>query len=203
MLLLQESLAKQQIRNAGLKPRVGKRRASGRGSERGAVIDQNPAAGDRIGKGSSVTIWVSTGKPAIDGSRRAEPPRSRTRSARLTAAGLTYNIVYLFSGQAEENTVTGQNPAPGRSRPARLEGPDQRLAVAPVRFRSRRRRGAGANAVGALKGSGLVVTQVQIESDEPAGAASRQEPSAGTPVTEGHEDHAVGVEGPAARRSPT
>ncbi len=198
VLLVQEALAKEQIRDSGLKPRV-KHRASS-SVPRGTVIDQSPQPGDRIGKGSTVTIWVSTGKP------RSTVPDVKSLPltdaiAKLTSAGLKYNIVYLFSG-AEENTVTAQNPGAGdrvlRGSTVRINvsrGPKP-IPVPDVVGQPY------ANAAGALKGQGFAVARTDIESDEPVGRVVAEDPLAGTPVPKGTKVTLSVSKGPASSQVP-
>jgi beta-lactam-binding protein with PASTA domain/predicted Ser/Thr protein kinase len=56
--------AETQIRQVGLVPSV--KKDSNETTPAGLVYKQSPAEGVRIAKGSTVTIWVSTGKPKVD-----------------------------------------------------------------------------------------------------------------------------------------
>jgi beta-lactam-binding protein with PASTA domain len=179
--LLPEDLARQKIEAEGLKVFV--RRRPSPTTARGTVMEQSPQPGDRIAKGSTVTIWVSTGKPqATVPDVKGHPLTDAI--AQLASAGLRPNIVYIFS-TAVENTVIGQFPAAGDRV---LRGSTVRINVSrgpkPVSVTGV----VGqpyANALGALKGVGFTVTRVDVDSDEPKGTVVAQEPVAGTPVPRG------------------
>src|SRR4051794_18013550 len=179
--LLPEDLARQKIEAVGLKVRVQHRPSPT--TPRGTVIEQSPQPGDRIAKDSTVTIWVSTGKPqATVPDVKGHPLTDAI--AQLASAGLKPNIVYIFS-TAVENTVIGQFPAAGDRV---LRGSTVRINVSrgpkPVSV-------TGVvgqpyeNALGALKGAGFTVTRVDVDSDEPKGTVVAQTPVAGTPVPKG------------------
>src|SRR5204863_120388 len=61
--LLQQDLAVLQIRQAGLNPVVAK--GPDDNVPPGQVISENPGGGSKVGKGSTVTLQVSTGKPKV------------------------------------------------------------------------------------------------------------------------------------------
>jgi eukaryotic-like serine/threonine-protein kinase len=179
--LLPEDLARQKIEAVGLKVLV--RRRPSPTTPRGTVIEQSPQPGDRIAKDSTVTIWVSTGKPqATVPDVKGHPLTDAI--AQLASAGLKPRIVYIFS-TAVENTVIGQFPAAGDRV---LRGSTVRINVSrgpkPVSV-------TGVvgqpyeNALGALKGAGFTVTRVDVDSDEPKGTVVAQTPVAGTPVPKG------------------
>src|SRR5205823_10126401 len=107
--LVQRDLAVLKIQQAGLKPRVVK--APDDTVPSGQVIDENPGGGSKVGKGSTVTLEVSTGKP------RVQVPDVRGRSVTdaitaLAGIGLNPRIVHVYSPQPAD-TVTGQFPSPG------------------------------------------------------------------------------------------
>jgi serine/threonine-protein kinase len=179
--LIQESLAEQQLRDVGLEVKV-KHRASMTVTP-GNVVEQNPDPGNKIGKGSTVTIYVSNGKPRTTVPDVVNHQYADAVSA-IADAGLSAKIVFIYSSQPE-NTVTAQVPAAGDRV---LKGSKVRINVS---------RGAKpvqvpdvvgqpyANAAGALKGAGFGVTRVDIESDQPKGQVVAEDPVAGTPVPEG------------------
>ena len=94
-----EDLAVQKIQQAGLKPRVvnaaERHRAEGPGHRRRT----RPAA-PKIGKGSTVTLTVSTGKPKVHGARRARPAASTDAVTALAQLGLNPKIVHVYSPRA-------------------------------------------------------------------------------------------------------
>src|SRR4029077_545789 len=61
--LLQKDLAVLQVRQAGLNPVVV--HAPDDTVPPGQVIDENPGGGSKVGKGSTITLRVSTGKPKV------------------------------------------------------------------------------------------------------------------------------------------
>jgi eukaryotic-like serine/threonine-protein kinase len=78
---------------------------------KGYVYDQTPNAGDRIGKGSFVDIYVSTGKPQV-----AVPnvvgQTSNDAVAALTGKGLVANV-FKISSDKPADTVIAQDPKGG------------------------------------------------------------------------------------------
>jgi eukaryotic-like serine/threonine-protein kinase len=196
--LLEEDLARKQIEDVGLNPRV-KHRASFN-VPLGAIVDQNPEAGDRRAKESTVTIWVSTGKPKATVPDLKGHPLSDAISA-LAAVGLRPRIVYLHSS-APQNTVTAQVPAAGDRV---LKGSRVRINVStgpkPIPVPSV----VGqpfANAAGALKGAGFAVTRVDIDSDEPKNVVVTQDPPPGTNVAKGQNVTLSVSKGPANAQVP-
>jgi beta-lactam-binding protein with PASTA domain len=179
--LLEEQLAKQKISDAGLNPRV-LHRAYAK-VPLGAVGEQNPQAGDPVAKDSTVTIWVSTGKPRSTVPDVKGHPLSDAIQA-LASVRLKPNIVYIYSA-AQENTVTAQFPPAGDRV---LSGSTVRINVSrgpkPVSVPDVRGQ-PYENAAGALQGAGFKVTRVDVESDEAEGVVVQQDPPAGTSVPNG------------------
>jgi serine/threonine-protein kinase len=104
-----QTLAVQEIRQAGLVPEV--RRRPNENVEVGRVFDQEPPEGERVDKGSTVTIIVSSGKakttvPDVVGRTRDEAV------AVLTAADLDVSVSEVYSEQPV-GTVTAQKPGEG------------------------------------------------------------------------------------------
>ena len=104
-----QSLAAKEIKQAGLTPQV--RRRPNENIEVGYVFDQDPPQGERVEKGSTVAIVVSSGKakttvPDVRGMSRDEAV------ATLTAADLKVSVAEVYSEQ-EPGTVTAQYPGPG------------------------------------------------------------------------------------------
>src|SRR6195256_1227898 len=107
--LVQKDLAVLKIQQAGLKPLLV--RAADDNVAAGQVIDENPGGGAKVGKGSTVTLRVSTGKPKV----QVPDVRGRTVTDAITALvqiGLNPKIVHVYSPQPPD-TVTGQFPSPG------------------------------------------------------------------------------------------
>ncbi len=104
-----EGLAIKNLKAKGLVPKVVRKASNTVGV--GIVFDQNPPAGDRIHKGDTVVITVSTGKPKI------EVPDVRGDSVtdavqQLAQRGLKSRQFEVPSSKSP-GTVTGQAPRPG------------------------------------------------------------------------------------------
>jgi len=196
--LLAQDLAKLKIQGAGMTPRILK--ASNDSVPRGQVSGQDPGGGAKIGKGSTVTLTVSTGLP------RVPVPDVRGRSVTdavtaLAKLGLNPKITHVFSNE-QPDTVTGQNPAP---LDRVVTGSDVRINVS---------RGARPvpvpdvtgqpflNAESALRGQGFVVTRVDIQSDNAQGVVVAEDPPAGTPSSKGAKITLSVSKGPASTQVP-
>jgi serine/threonine-protein kinase len=196
--LLEEDLAKQQIEDAGLNVRI--KHQAHFSVPPGDVARQSPEAGDREPKDSTVTLWISTGKPkAMVPDLKGHPLTDAI--TRLADVGLTPKIRYIHSS-APEDTVTAQNPAAGdrvikgstvtinvSKGPRPVQVPD--VVGQPY-----------ANAAGALQGAGFTVTRVEIESDDPKDVVVAQDPTAGTPVPKGTKVTLSVSKGPAESQVP-
>ena len=196
--LLQKDLAKLKIQQAGLTPRI--LNAASDTVPRGQISTQDPGGGAKIGKGSTVTLTVSTGKP------RVQVPDVRGRSvtdavAALAQLGLNPKITRVFSSQ-QPDVVTGQNPAPGDHV---IKGTDIRINVS---------RGAKpvpvpdvtgqpyANAESALRGQGFVVARVDIQSDQAQGVVVAEDPPPGTEISKGSKITLSVSKGPSSTQVP-
>src|SRR5579884_723961 len=109
VMLLQKDLAMRQLQAAGFTPKVVYAASDTVG--KGAVSDENPAGGTKFGKGSTVTITVSTGKPKVMVPNVVGQDITSALTS-LAAKGLNPHIVRIYSG-AQPDTVTAQNPAAG------------------------------------------------------------------------------------------
>jgi beta-lactam-binding protein with PASTA domain len=148
------------------------------------VIDQSPGAGVRIGKGSTVTIFVSTGKPKVV----VPDVRGATLNdaiAKLNDVHLDPDVHDVFSATAAPSTVVGQAPAGGQqvlaNSKVRLnvsQGP--RLILIPNVVAT-----PYANAQSALKGTGFVVVRKDTPSDQPKGEVVATDPQGGTNAAKG------------------
>jgi serine/threonine-protein kinase len=112
-----QRLAAAELREAGLKPEV--RLQANEKENPGRVFSQDPAGGTRVDKGTTVVIFVSTGKakttvPDVIGKARDEAV------ALLTAAHLKVNVVEVYSeqepGLVTAVTVVRSPPPRGRVR---------------------------------------------------------------------------------------
>jgi serine/threonine-protein kinase len=104
-----QQLAVQEITQAGLVAQV--RKQPNDNVEVGRVFDQDPAAGTRVDKDTSVVIFVSSGRakttvPDVVGETRDDAV------AMLTAANLQVSVAEVYSEQ-DPGTVTAQKPGPG------------------------------------------------------------------------------------------
>jgi serine/threonine-protein kinase len=167
---------------------------------RGQVSDENPGGGSKVGKGSTVTLTVSTGKPKV----QVPDVRGRSVTDAVTALaqlGLNPRVVRIFSPE-QPDTVTGQFPSPGDKV---VKGTSVRINVS---------RGAKpvpvpdvtgqpyANAKSALEGQGFQVTREEIQSDMPQGVVVAENPPQGTAVPRGTKITLSVSKGPATTQVP-
>jgi eukaryotic-like serine/threonine-protein kinase len=179
--LLQQDLAVLQIRQAGLNPVVV--HAPDDNVPPGQVISENPGGGSKVGKGSTVTLTVSTGKPKVT----VPDVRGRPVTDAITALagiGLNPHIVHVYSPEPAD-TVTGQFPSPGDRV---VKGSSVRINVS---------RGAKPvsvpdvtgqpylNAKSALEGQGFKVLRTDVQSDQAEGVVVAEDPPAGQEVSKG------------------
>jgi beta-lactam-binding protein with PASTA domain/predicted Ser/Thr protein kinase len=151
--------------------------------QRGVVITQNPAAGDRTAKGNAVTVVISNGKPKttvpdVVGASAADAV------AALTQAHLKYEIFEINSPK-EANSVIAIEPGPGavvlwntQVRVNVSKGPKP-IAVPSLVGQPYE------NATSALQGAGFAVKKQDVESDQPKGTVVASDPPAGTAVPPG------------------
>jgi serine/threonine-protein kinase len=176
-----KQLAVSNVQNAGFKPQL--EQATSDTVAKGSVISEDPGPGTKIGKGSTVTLIISQGKP------KSTVPEVRGQQLNdalqlLYAAGLTPKPVYVFSSQPAD-VVVGESPAPKtvvlRSSNVRINvsrGPKP-VTVPDVTGQQ------FANAESALKGAGFGVAKVEIQSDQPNGTVVSSDPTGGTSVPKG------------------
>jgi beta-lactam-binding protein with PASTA domain len=143
----------------------------------GIVIEQNPEAGDRIDRGNRVTLVVSLGReqvavPDVRGDRATDAVRA------LTEAGLEANVVEINSDK-EVNTVTAQDPPPGRKVP---KGSKVRINVSkgprPLQIPSVIGQ-PFEDAQATLQAQGFAVRRTDVDSNQPAGIVVAQDPEGG------------------------
>jgi eukaryotic-like serine/threonine-protein kinase len=150
----------------------------------GEVVHQDPGPGIRIGKGSTVTIFVSTGKPKVT----VPDVRGKTLSdaiSLLNDVHLDADPHDVFSATAPAQTVVGQAPAGGlqvfTNSKVRLnvsQGP-KLLTVPNVVGQP------FANAESQLKGAGFGVTRKDERSDQPKGEVVTTDPQGGASIAKG------------------
>jgi serine/threonine-protein kinase len=193
---INESLAVDKLRAAGLVPQVA--RDFSNEVPKGTVIDQSPAAGEKVAPHSNVDMTVSKGKetvtvPSVIGKNRDDAIST------LVNAGLDPRAFPVASSKAVD-TVTGQDPPRGQGdregQPCAdqlLVGPrgdrcavGDRAAVRPGELR--------------LAGAGLRGRTPRRRQRAAEGRGRRPEPE--QPGAEGLDDHAQRLEGPAESTVP-
>jgi len=167
-----ETLAVQNIRNTGLKPKVV--RKNNADVAKGRVYDQQPDAGEKLPRGNVVTVYVSSGVPFrtvpdVVGESEADA------EAALESHGLRADPHTVPSNQPE-GTVVAQNPSAGdRVREDSVvrinvaSGP-QPVAVPSVVGRSY------SDALSELQAAGFAVRRVDVDSTQPAETVVDQDP---------------------------
>jgi eukaryotic-like serine/threonine-protein kinase len=176
-----ERLAVENILSKDLKVSV--RRRPNDKVDAGRVYDQQPDPGERIDKGNTVVIFVSSGKPKVT-VPSVVGAQSTDAVAALTERGLKVNIVRINSDK-ESGTVTGQFPKAGtrivKGEQVRInvsQGPKP-IAVPPVVSFPYEQ------AAGTLQGAGFAVGRRDVESNEPKGIVVQMDPPANTLASKG------------------
>jgi len=196
--LVQRQLAVQKLRAAGFKPQV--QYASSATVAKGAVISENPGAGAKVGKGSSVTLIVSSGKP-----KQIVPD---VRGQKLTEAlqllygsQLQPKVNYVYSAQPADQVV-GEAPAP---KTTVLQGSTVHINVSkglkPVQVPDVTNE-PFANAQSALEGLGFQVVRNGVQSSQPKGTVVATSPSGGQSAPQGSKVTVTVSTGPAATQIP-
>jgi beta-lactam-binding protein with PASTA domain/predicted Ser/Thr protein kinase len=196
--LLQRALAVQKIQQAGLTPRV--LTESSDTVPKGQVVDENPGGGSKVGKGSTITLFVSTGKPKVQVPNVVGQDATSAVAA-LAQIGLEPKITRIYS-DAQTDTVTAQQPHAGDKV---VKGTTVHINVSrgakPVTVPDVRNQ-PFANAKSALEGAGFSVARVDIQSDMPKGVVVVEDPSAGTQVPKGSKITLSVSKGPATTQVP-
>jgi eukaryotic-like serine/threonine-protein kinase len=179
---LREANAVNQIRSKNLTPQV--QRKFDQNVQAGFVADQKPEEGTKIDKGDPVTVIVSKGKP-----RSAVPDvvgKSESDAIKaLSARHLDAKSFAVFSDTAEEDTVTAQDPPAGtrlvwgstvRINVSRGPEPVSVPYVVGLSFDQ---------ASAQLRGAGFQVQRQDVESNQPAGIVTEQNPRGNTSSSRG------------------
>src|SRR6266545_3279092 len=150
---------------------------------KGYVFDQNPNQGDRVAKGSSVELWVSTGKaqvtvPSVVGET------SEDAVAALTRRNLEADVHNIRSSKPQ-GTVIAQDPAAGARVDEKTKvrinvsnGP-RPIGIPDVRGSSFE------SAASQLQALGFAVAKQEADSDQTAGTVIGQSPAANTFAVKG------------------
>jgi eukaryotic-like serine/threonine-protein kinase len=194
-----KNLAVSNLKQAGFAVRIEKE--SSETIPLGEVVDQNPGPGIKIGRGSTVTIFVSTGRPKVT----VPDVRGQTLSdaiTKLNAEHLNADPHDVFSATAPAQTVVGQNPHGGdavfANTKVRLnvsQGPH--LVSIPNVVGS-----PYANAYSALKGAGFAVVRKDAPADQPKGEVVATDPQTGTSAAKGSTVTVTVSQGPATSQVP-
>ena len=164
------------------------------------VVDQSPSPGSRIARGSTVTIFVSTGKERVTVPDVRHLPLNDA-IARLNDVHLNPDVHDVYSS-APVSTVVGQAPAGGEKVLAhskvRLnvsQGPKQVTVpnVVGTPF---------PNAQSALEGAGFGVVRKDEASDQPKGEVTATDPQGGTSARQGTKVTVTVSKGPATAQVP-
>jgi serine/threonine-protein kinase len=112
VISLSQSAAKAKITKAGLKFKLGKAQYSEKYTK-GAVMDTDPAPGDRVSKGGTVTVILSLGPerhavPVVRG-KSLEEVQQLIQDASLTVGDITQ----IYSGGVAEGLVVTTDPRAG------------------------------------------------------------------------------------------
>jgi eukaryotic-like serine/threonine-protein kinase len=176
-----ERLARDNVLKTGLKVRI--RRLPNETADVGHVYDQSPDAGERIDKGNTVTILVSTGKPKVT-VPGVVGDQATDAVAALAERGLKVDIRRINSDK-ESGTVTGQLPKAGsrvlKGDKVRInvsQGPKP-VAVPPV---------VGSpyeSAAATLQGAGFAIARRDVEATDPKGVVVQIDPPANTFASKG------------------
>jgi eukaryotic-like serine/threonine-protein kinase len=180
-LYVTEQLARQKIKADGFSPVVNHH--ASRQTQSGLVFKQTPSAGRRQPKGSTVTIWVSTGLP------RAVIPSVVDKSstdavADLTKAGLKAKLQPVASNKPAGIVLSQDPPAETKVESGSIvhlkvsKGP---LPVAVPDVRSEPIDQASSE----LKALGFNVAVTPVDSDQPANTVIDQAPPAGQSAGKG------------------
>ncbi len=181
VMLLQRGLAREKVLEAGLKPKIVYHTSDNVG--KGQVSAQNPSDGQKIGKGSTVILTISQGKPKVS----VPPVVDQDQTSAITSlagAGLVPKVRSIYSDKPA-GTVTAEQPHAGdvvdkgtvvHINVSRGPRPVQVVDVTDQPY---------ANAASALKGQGFNVARVDSPSDKPKGTVISEDPQPGTSQPKG------------------
>ncbi len=176
-----ERLAVLKVKGAGLKVQVVRSPSETVGE--GRVFAQKPAAGERIDKGNTVEIDVSTGLPKV-----IVPgvigQQATDAVAALTSRGLKADI-HRINSNKQSGEVTGQDPSAGKrvvkGEKVRInvsQGPKP-IAIPPVVGQPYD------SAASTLQGAGFAVARRDVPANDPKDIVVQQDPAANTLASKG------------------
>jgi serine/threonine-protein kinase len=198
VVLLQRDLATMKIEEAGLTAKV--QNEPSETVPKGQVAEQNPGGGSKVGKGSTVTLMVSSGLPQVQ-VPNVVGQDVNAAVASLAGLGLNPKITRIYSGE-QPDTVTAQQPHAGDRV---VKGTTVHINVS---------RGAKpvpvpdvtgqpyANAKSALEGQGFTVGRVDVPSDQAQGVVVASDPPPGSSVSKGARITLSVSKGPATTQVP-
>jgi len=181
VVLLQKNLAQQHVTQAGLEPKVVYATSDTVG--KGQVSAQDPSSNQKIGKGSTVVLTVSTGKPKVTVPSVVGLDQT-SAITQLVQLGLQPKVYGVYSPK-QQGTVTAVQPHAGD------------VVVKGTQIRVNVSRGLKpvpvpdvtgmpyANAESALKGQGFQVSRTDVPSDQPKGQVVDENPQPNTQAPSG------------------
>ncbi|MDA0161995.1 PASTA domain-containing protein [Solirubrobacter ginsenosidimutans] len=151
---------------------------------RDEVIKQDPAAGERVKEGSTVTAFISSGKgeapvPAVVGQSESDAVDA------VTAAGFKTKTKDAFSDSVAKGDVISTSPKAGESL---TKGRTVTLTISQGSEGITVPKVVGlqqADAVAQLEQLGLTADVTEQETTQPAGTVMEQDPPSGTSVNKG------------------
>ncbi len=173
---IREDLAVEKIQDAGLDAKTIQQASDD--VRPGYVIRQTPKEGERVSRGSEVTIWVSSGSekvrvPSVIGMSGYEAIN------KLHNAGFEVVTKRQFN-DAKADTVFNQDPQPSENQPKGStitiwisRGPEPVPVPSVIGYTYK-------GAVEKLQGTGFEVSREDVESDKPVGSVVDQDPAAGS-----------------------
>jgi serine/threonine-protein kinase len=176
-----QAQAERQIRAAHLVPSV--KKAPNEKFKNGIVYDQDPAAGSKVDKGGTVTIFVSTGPPKVN----VPAVKGKTWSdaqQELTDAGFKPEEHFVPGGKTR-GIVSATDPPAGTAAPKGstvrvnvYSGPAPAIVPSVVGL-------SLADAIAKLRDEGLNPNPTIVTSDAPQNQVIHQDPAPGTRATKG------------------
>ena len=204
-----ESFARNALRAAGLVAAVARVASE---EPEGTVVAQDPSAGERVERGTSVRVNVSRGPPATTRAATVSVPDvvgldEAAARRELRAQGLVASVVRIRS-QEPEGQVVAQLPRAGaevrRGSRVRInvsEGPSPTTAPPTVSVPDLVGLDEG-QARSRLRAQGLLASVVRVESQEPEGQVVAQLPRPGTQARRGSRVRINVSEGPPPTTAP-